>query len=463
MKPGSLKSSAPPLSRGQLVELEIDDLNEKGEGVGRHNGFTVFVPGTAVGDRVRVGVLSVQKTYARALLRSVLRASDHRVTPCCEHYGRCGGCQLQHLSYSEQLRLKRQLVMTTLQRLGGLDLTVLPVLGMADPWRYRNKAQVPVGSAGGTVVTGYFAPRSHRIVNMDSCLLQHPANDQAILAVREVIQALAIPVYDERSHTGLVRHVLARTSFTTDKTLLVLITNGRQLPESNRLIRMLPARLGNLTGVVQSINTRRGNVILGDKEQLLWGLPYLEEKMGGLAFRVSSHSFLQVNTMQAEVLYAKIREYAALTKRETVFDLYCGTGTIGLYLSREAGKVVGVESVAAAVADAKANALANGLANAEFHTGRAEEIVPKLLTQGYRADVVVIDPPRKGCEMNLLTTLTRMHPRRLIYVSCDPATLARDLRYLTGHGFAVREVQPVDMFPHTSHLECVVLMSRVKE
>ncbi|MBT9172018.1 MAG: 23S rRNA (uracil-C(5))-methyltransferase RlmCD [Syntrophomonadaceae bacterium] len=452
-----------PVSRGQLIELNIYDLNNKGEGVGRYHGFTVFVPGTAAGDQVTASVLSVQKTYARALLHSVLHASDCRVTPPCVHHGACGGCQLQHLAYNEQLGLKRRLVATALQRLAGLDLAVQPVLGMADPWRYRNKAQIPVGSANGAVVTGFYAPRSHRIISMDSCLLQHPANDRAILAVREALQALAIPIYDETSHTGLVRHIMVRTSFTTGKTLLVLATNGRQLPESKQLVKMLSVSLGNLAGIVQNINTRRGNVILGNEEQLLCGLPYLEEKLGGLTFRVSSRSFLQVNTLQAEVLYAKVREYAALTGRETVFDLYCGAGTIGLYLSRQAKKVVGVEAISSAVTDARANAQINNIANTEFLQAQAEELVPKLLAGGYRAGVVVIDPPRKGCDAKLLATLTEMRPRRLIYVSCDPATLARDLRYLTNHGFAVREVQPVDMFPHTSHVETVVLMSRVEK
>ncbi|MBS3947737.1 MAG: 23S rRNA (uracil(1939)-C(5))-methyltransferase RlmD [Dethiobacter sp.] len=457
------KKTAPPVFRGQLIELDIKGLNNEGEGVGRFAGFTIFVPGTAPGDRVTASVLSLQKTYARALLRSVLLESPHRVAPPCNHYSTCGGCQLQHLAYAEQLRLKQQILANTLRRLGGLDLAVQPVLGMTDPWRYRNKAQVPVGSADGIVMAGFYAPRSHHIVNVASCHLQHPANDQAVAAVRETLQALAIPIYDEKSHTGLVRHILARTAFATGETLLVLVTNGHHLPERERLVKMICAKLDNLSGIVQNINIQRGNVILGAEDIPLWGLPYLEEKLGGLTFRVSPRSFLQVNTPQAEILYGKIKEYAALTGQETVFDLYCGTGTIALYLSQGAGKVVGVESVAAAVADARANATGNGITNAEFCKGRAEDVMPKLLAQGYQADVVVVDPPRKGCDAKLLTTLAKIRPARLIYVSCDPATLARDLRHLTDEGFAVREVQPVDMFPHTRHVETVVLITRVEK
>jgi 23S rRNA (uracil1939-C5)-methyltransferase len=452
-----------PVSRGRLIELNIDDLNNKGEGVGRYHGFTVFVPGTAAGDRVTATVISLQKTYARALLGTVLHASPHRVAPPCQYYGACGGCQLQHLSYDEQLRQKRQIVRDALLRIGGLDLSVNPMLGMTDPWRYRNKVQVPVGLENGAVVTGFYSPRSHRIVRVDSCLLQHPAQDQAIAAVRNTLQTMSIPIYEEASHTGLIRHIMARTSFATGKTLLTLVTNSRQLPQQQRLVEHLNATLDNLTGIVLNINTRRGNVILGSEEQLLWGEPYLEEKLWGLYLRISPRSFLQVNSIQAEILYAKVKEYAALTGRETVFDLYCGAGTIGLYLSREAKKVVGVEAVSFAVADAKKNASLNNITNTEFHQARAEELVPKLLAGGYRADVVVIDPPRKGCDEKLLRTIAATRPSRIVYVSCNPATLARDLRCLTGHGFAVLEVQPVDMFPQTSHVETVVLMSRVEE
>ncbi len=453
----------PPVSRGQLLELDIESINNEGEGVGRYAGFTVFVPGTAAGDRVTATVLSLQKTYARALLGTVLHASPHRVTPPCAYYGACGGCQLQHLSYDEQLRQKRQIVRDALLRIGGLDLPVNPMLGMTDPWRYRNKVQVPAGLENGAVVTGFYSPRSHRIVRVDSCLLQHPAQDPAIAAVRNTLQALSIPIYDETSHTGLLRHIMARTSFATGKTLLTLVANGRQLPQQQRLVASLSSAVDNLAGIVLNINTRRGNVILGSEEQLLWGEPYLEEKLWGLSLRISPRSFLQVNSIQAEILYAKVREYAALTGRETVFDLYCGAGTIGLYLSREAKKVVGVEAVSSAVADAEENAGINNITNAEFHQARAEELVPKLLAGGYHADVVVIDPPRKGCDEKLLRTIAATRPSRVIYVSCNPATLARDLRCLTGHGFAVREVQPVDMFPHTAHVECVVLMSRVEK
>jgi 23S rRNA (uracil1939-C5)-methyltransferase len=455
------KKKKPPVTRGSNIKLEIERLNHDGEGVGHIDGFTVFVPGTAPGDRVNARVISVQKTYARALFESLDTASPARVVSPCEHYGSCGGCQLQHISYEEQLRLKRELVRDALSRIGGLDVPVLPVIGMDEPWRYRNKAQIPVGLDGDRIKVGFFAKRSHRIVDVKSCIIQHPINDRVINIARETMQELNIPAYDEETHTGLIRHILARTSFTNGETLVVLVTNGRHLPRQESLVNLLHTRLENLSGIVQNINTRRGNIILGHEGITLWGQPYLMEKIGSLTFRISPQSFFQVNTFQTRVLYEKVLFYAALTGQETVFDLYCGIGTISLYLAQKARKVVGVESVAAAVEDARANAELNHATNTEFHVGLAEEVVPALVRRGYQADVAVVDPPRKGCDEKLLATITALRPARIVYVSCNPATLARDLKYLAGNGYNVQEVQPVDMFPHTSHVECVVLMSRV--
>jgi 23S rRNA (uracil1939-C5)-methyltransferase len=453
----------PPVRKDQEIHLHIEGLNHEGEGVGRFEGFTVFIPGTVPGDTVSACVISLQKTYARALLRKLVNPSPCRVVPDCVHHEDCGGCQLQHLAYPEQLRQKQTIVRETLLRVGGLDLPVLPVLGMPEPWRYRNKAQVPFGSEDGTIKAGFFARRSHSIVDLDRCPIQHPANDQAVAAVRSALAATGISAYNEKEHRGLLRHVLARTSLAGGETLVVLVTNGRHLPQKEALIEAIRSRLPGLAGIVQNINTRRGNTILGPQEITLCGRPYITEQLDGLSFRISARSFFQVNTAQTKVLYDKVAEYAALTGKETVFDLYCGTGTIALYLARRAHKVIGVESVPQSITDAGENARLNNIKNAEFHAGPAEEVVPALYQKGYSANVVVLDPPRKGCDRKLLDTIAAMQPERVVYVSCNPATLARDLKHLTQCGYVPQEVQPVDMFPHTSHVETVVLMSRVGE
>ncbi|MCW3489475.1 23S rRNA (uracil(1939)-C(5))-methyltransferase RlmD [Dethiobacter alkaliphilus] len=450
----------PPVKKGQQVELEIHSLNHDGEGVGRYQGFTIFVPDAVPGDTVNAKVISVQKSYARALLQSVITSSPTRIAPSCEHAAQCGGCQLQHLQYEEQLKLKQNIVSDALKRIGGIDIHVLVTMGMQDPWRYRNKAQVPVGLENGTVRAGFYEKRSHNIIDLKCCHIQHPANDNVVQTVRNILQQLSVPVYREREHKGLVRHILARTSFTTEEVLVAIITNGRQLPKKQEVVQQLKDSIPNLCGIVQNINNRKGNTILGNEEFTLWGRPWLREQLGDLQFHVSARSFFQVNPLQTEVLYNKALEYANLSGTETVFDLYCGIGTISLFLARKAAKVVGVESVEAAVHDARENAKVNNIENAEFHTGTAETVVPRLFKQDYHADVVVVDPPRKGCDEKLLATIAAMRPQRVVYVSCNPATLARDLKYLQQNGYNPIEAQPVDMFPHTSHVETVVLLER---
>ncbi|MDW7652289.1 MAG: 23S rRNA (uracil(1939)-C(5))-methyltransferase RlmD [Bacillota bacterium] len=452
-----------PVEKGQILQLDIDNINHDGEGVGRYQNFTVFVPGAVPGETVAAKVISVQKSYARALLQSVNKSSPARISPVCEHYETCGGCQLQHLAYAQQLKLKEDIVRDTLKRIGGLEPSVRPTIGMSDPWRYRNKAQVPVGFTDGTVRAGFYAKRSHNIVDLTCCHIQHPANDHVVHTVRSILSELAIPIYNEKTRKGIIRHIMARVSFATGEVLIILITNGRSLPRQDELISRLRKSIENLCGIVQNINTRPGNIILGNTEHTLWGKPYLTEKLSGLTFHISPRSFFQVNPVQTEVLYSKAKEFAALTGTETVFDLYCGIGTISLYLAESAGKVIGVESVPAAVSDARHNAELNHVKNAEFHAGLAEEVVLRLFKEGCRADVVVVDPPRKGCDEALLATMVNMNPNRIVYISCNPATLARDLKYLAAHGFHLVEVQPVDMFPHTAHVECVVLMSRTEK
>jgi len=452
-----------PFTKGDTIELSIESLNHEGEGVGRFHGFTVFVPGAMPLEKVTVKVISLQKNYARALLQSIAVASPQRVIPVCEQYAQCGGCQLQHIDYLTQLQLKQKTVEDAMQRIAGLAIPVLPALGMDDPWYYRNKAQVPVGQQNNRIVAGFYEKRSHNIVDLKCCYIQHPANDAVVHTVRDILQALGITAYREKEHQGLVRHILARTSFATGETLVVIVTNGRDLPKKTQLSNALREAIPNLCGIVQNVNVRRGNTILGKEEILLWGRPWLRESLEEMEFHISPRSFFQVNTSQAGRLYKKALQYAALSGKETVFDLYCGIGTISLYLARTAAKVIGVESVAAAVADARNNAALNGITNSTFYVGAAEMVVPLLYKEGYRADVVVVDPPRKGCEQTLLETIIKMSPQRIVYISCNPATLARDIKFLAANGFSPTEAQPVDMFPHTCHVETVVLITRVKE
>lgn len=451
-----------PVTTGDTITLQIESLNHDGEGVGRFQGFTVFVPGAVPGEVVEANVISVQKNYGRALLSSIDQESPQRITPRCEHYEQCGGCQLQHLSYEAQLQLKQKTVQDALQRIGGITIPVHPTLGMKNPWHYRNKAQVPIGRQGHAIVAGFYEKRSHNIVDLTCCHIQHPVNDTIVHTVRRILTELGISAYDEREHRGLVRHILARTSFTTGEVIVVIVTNGFTLPKTELLVKAMQDNIHGLCGLVQNVNTRRGNTILAKEDITLWGRPWLREQLGCLTFRVSPRSFLQVNPTQTEVLYAKTLDYAGLTGKETVFDLYCGIGTISLYLARTAGKVIGVEYVEDAVRDARENAASNNISNTEFFTGAAEDVVPRLYKQGYRADVVVVDPPRKGCDQSLLSTITQMAPQRIVYVSCNPATLARDIKYLHEHGFVPKEAQPVDMFPHTPHVECVVRIQRKK-
>ncbi|MDO9536185.1 MAG: 23S rRNA (uracil(1939)-C(5))-methyltransferase RlmD [Bacillota bacterium] len=451
----------PPVSTGQTIEMDITDLNHNGEGVGRVDAFTVFVPLALPGDRVKAKVISVKKSYARALLEAVLNPSSHRIASLCRHFEDCGGCQLQHLDYGEQLRRKRQIVQDALRRLGGLDLEVLPVLGMSEPWSYRNKAQFPLGIEEKALKAGFFRRGTHEIIDLENCSIQHPLIDEAFGIARELIQELGMSIYDEKTHHGLLRHLVIRASHSGDQVLVILVTNGREFPQAKSFVEAITPRIPGLVGIVQNINNRRGNVVLGEENIMLWGKSYLVEKLGEISYLVSPGSFFQVNSAQAEVLFRQVEKYAVLTGSETVFDLYCGTGTIALYLSRKAGKVVGIESYSPAVEDARKNAQLNGITNAEFFTGPAEDIFPGLLEQGYSSDVVIVDPPRKGCTEKLLSTIAAANPNRFIYVSCNPSTLARDLRYLKEKGYSASEVQPVDMFPHTSHVECVVLMSRV--
>lgn len=448
-----------PVQTGQKVELTITGYSHSGEGVGKYEGFTLFVPFAVLGERILAQVEAVKKNHGRARMVEVIRPSPERSAPPCGVFGKCGGCQLQHVSYAEQLRMKERQVRDSFFRIGRMEEVMIhPVIGMDHPWGYRNKAQVPFGMEGGKVVAGFYAPKSHRIVDTDACLIQHPLNDRVIRKVKQLARRLNTPIYDERNHCGILRHVMVRTGFHTGECMVVLVTNGENLPRRQQWVEELRREIPGLKSVVQNVNPRRTNVILGPENRLLWGRKVIYDRIGDVVFAISPNSFFQVNPVQTKVLYDQVAKYAALTGVETVIDAYCGIGTIALYLARRAKRVYGVDVVGAAIRDAKQNAALNGMGHVTFEEGAAEEVMPRWHREGIRPDVIVLDPPRKGCDPALLETAASMKPGRIVYVSCNPATLARDAKYLSELGYRVREVQPVDMFPQTGHVECCALL-----
>ena len=455
-----MKKAKPPVKPGDVIEMEITGLSHDGAGVGKYKGFTIFVPETVPEEKVRVLIQVVKKTYGKGKCEKVLKSHPHRIKPSCPIYFECGGCQIQHLQYEAQLEHKRQQVADHFERIGGIKVPVHPVLGMGNPWRYRNKAQVPFGWQGGEVKAGFYAAGSHMIVDMEACLIQHEANDQAVRKVKELAQKLEIPIYDETNHQGCLRHVMVRTGFHTGELMIVLVTNGKNLPHCEKWIDALRTEFPALCSLVQNINSKRTNVVLGPENHVLWGRGVIYDRIGEVTFAISPHSFFQVNPIQTKVLYDQVAKYAGLTGNEVVIDAYCGIGTISLYLAQNAKRVYGVEIVSAAVNDAKRNAEINRMDHVQFEAGAAEEVMPRWYQEGIRPDVVVVDPPRKGCDRVLLDTIASMQPERIVYVSCNSATLARDAKYLAESGYRVQEVQPVDMFPQTGHVECVSLLQR---
>lgn len=452
-----------PVEINKIYEVKIQSLGSSAEGVGRIDNFTVFVNGALPDETVKVKIIEIKKSYAVGKLLEVLKKSHDRVEPLCPIYEKCGGCQLQHMSYEGQLEVKRQQVKDAIERIGHQkNLPVLPTLGAENPWNYRNKVAFPVGREKGKTVVGCFAQGTHKIIDASDCLIQDKLNNEAINAVREVIDKLRIPVYDEDRHTGVIRHVVARTG-KNGQLMVVLVTAKKELKDEKIIVNMLRKKLPQMVSLQQNVQTYKNNVILGRETKVLWGKPTIKAQLGKLSFNVSARSFFQVNTKQAEVLYDTAMEYAQLTGKETVIDAYCGTGTISLYLAQRAHKVYGVEIVSPAIADAKKNARENNLRNAEFIVGDCTEVMPRLYKQGVRPDVIVVDPPRAGCTPVVLETFANMKPQRIVYVSCNPATLARDIEILERLGYKAEKVQPVDMFSHSSHVESVCLINRVEK
>ena len=451
--------ATPPVQKNDVLELPIHGLTADGRGVGRMGGYAIFVQGALPGETVRCHVIKANRGYGVAKLLQVLISSPDRQEPACLAYARCGGCALQHMAYDAQLRAKQAQIQDALQRLGGFDgLKVQPVLGMDEPWHYRNKGSFPAGTGPDGVAIGFFAPHSHRLVPLEDCAIQDPRVMAAALAIRDWARQWNIPSYDEATGQGTLRHAMARAS---DAGVLAVVVTAGPLPHQDALVDLLRQRVPRLTGVVHNRNDADSNVILGPSYVTLWGEARLPVTICGLDFSVSAASFLQVNPTQTQRLYETVLSMLGLQGNETVLDVYCGIGTISLLLARHAKKVIGIESVQPAVEDAAMNAKANGIKNAEFLCGLAEALLPQLVEQGLHPDAVVIDPPRKGCEPVALQAILASGVSRLIYVSCDPATLARDCKILAQGGLYPRQVQPVDMFPHTGHVETVVLLSKL--
>lgn len=449
----------PPLEKNNDIEITIDALSSEGQGVGRYEGYAVFVPGALPGERIKAHVIKVTPGYGIAKLEGVLVPAEERVRPRCGAFAQCGGCTLQHLDYQAQLAAKRRQVYDALSRLGGIkEPNVLPVLGMDEPWKFRNKGAFPFGVANGRVEAGAFAARSHRLIPLHECPVQKDGVMNVVNAVRDWANTYGISAYDENTGRGTLRHVLARTA--KDGDVMAVVVTGGRLPHKEELVALLKTRVPRLKSVVHNINSAATNVILGKKFTTVWGADKLIDNVAGFTVEVSAASFLQVNPVQTELLYRTAVEYAALTGEELTADIYCGIGTISMPLAKRAKRVVGIEAVPEAIADAKANAARNGIDNAEFLCGLAEEVLPKLAEDGLKPDVAVLDPPRKGAEERALAAVLKTAPRRIVYVSCNPATLARDVKYLCAGGYELVKAQPVDMFAHTPHVETVVLLSK---
>ena len=447
--------------KNQIVTLNIEGYSSEGSGIAHLNGMAVFVAGAIRGEVCRVKLLKVGRTAAWGKVEQVVTPSDARIRPDCPHYPKCGGCALRHMTYEEELVFKRQRVEDALQRIGGLDISVDIIHGAQQPTRYRNKAQFPVSGKDGVSI-GFYRARSHDVIDVSSCLLQREEADAAGRAVKDWMQHFKVSAYDETAHKGLIRHVYVRTN-RAGQSLICILVNGSKLPHEQALVERICAAVPHAVGVVLGSNTEKTNVILGKSYRTLWGQDFLFDELCGLQFKLSVPSFFQVNPQQTEVLYHKAAEFAGLTGNESVVDLYCGTGTISLVLAQKAGHVIGAEIVPSAIEDAKANAERNGMVNAEFICADAKEAAAELVRRNLRPDVISVDPPRKGMAEEVIASIVSMQPSRVVYVSCDPATLARDCKRFAASGYTIDRVEAVDMFPRTAHVETVCLLSKLSE
>ena len=453
------------LSKNKEYVVDIVDIGQGGVGIGKYEGFTVFVEGGLIQDKVKVRINKSKKNYAVGDIVEIIEKSPFRVDRICsDDLKDCGGCQIQELDYNKQLELKTNEVKQVISRIGKLEnVKIHETIGMQSPCRYRNKAQFPIQNINGSTAIGFYKKKSHDVIPTDMCVIQHDINDKIIKIIKTYIQAYNVSIYNETTHTGVLRHLVTKVGFTTNEVMVVLVANGTNLPHLNELASVLKENIPGFKTLVLNVNKAKTNVILGKENKVIYGNGKINDYIGDLVFEISPLSFFQVNPVQTEVLYNKALEYAELKENDTVFDIYCGIGSISLFLAQKATKVYGIEIVEDAIKDAKINAKLNNLNNVEFYVGKAEEVVPKMYSEGKTANVVVVDPPRKGCDEKVLDTIVSMKPDRVVYVSCNPSTLARDLAYLDERGYKCVEIQPVDMFPHTMHVECCALMSRVEK
>ncbi len=451
-----------PVSRNQILNVEIIDLINNGMGLVKIDGYSIFVKNALPLEKLKIKITEVKKTYALAETIEILKASPHRVIPKCKIYDQCGGCNLQHLDYQYQLIMKTNFVKEQLLKISKLNVIVNDCIGMEDCWKYRNKTQVPFGVRNNKVIAGFYKENTHEIIDMDRCEIQDALADEIVNFMKTIAQKYKIPIYNELEHIGNLRHVIIRKAQVSNEYMVTLVTKEDKLKNEEKIISELINRFPQIKSIVQNINPKKTNTILGDYQKVLYGKEYIIDYIGDVKFAISSKSFYQVNPVQTKVLYDQVLKYANLTGNETIIDAYCGIGTIGLYLAKQAKAIYGVEIVSDAIKDARLNAKLNNFTNAYYEVGKAEEIIKKWQKEKIEADIIIVDPPRKGCDSSLLNTIKEMNIPRMIYVSCDPATLARDLKNLSDT-FDIIEVQPVDMFPHTSHVECVVLMSRVEK
>ena len=452
------------LSKNKEYIVDIVDIGQGGVGIGKYEGFTVFVDGGLVQDKIKVKITKSKKNYAVGDIVEIIEKSPFRVErKCSESLRQCGGCQIQELDYQKQLDVKTNEVKQVISRIGKLDDVVIhDTLGMEHPFRYRNKAQFPIQKKDNMPVIGFYKKKSHDLISTDECIIQHEVNDKIIKIIKTYIRAYNVSIYDEKTHKGLLRHLVTKVGFTTGEVMIVLVANGKKLPYLKELASVLKENIPGFKTLVVNVNTQKTNVILGKENIVAYGDGMIRDYIGELVFEISPLSFFQVNPLQTEVLYNKALEYANLGENDTVFDIYCGIGTISLFLAQKAKKVYGIEIVEDAIKDAKRNAKINNMDNVEFYVGKAEEVVPKMYKEGKRANVVVVDPPRKGCDEKVLDTIVSMEPDRVVYVSCNPSTLARDLAYLNERGYKCHEIQPVDMFPNSVHVENVAWLSKEK-
>ncbi|MCM3361281.1 23S rRNA (uracil(1939)-C(5))-methyltransferase RlmD [Niallia sp. MER TA 168] len=444
-----------PVQKNDIIDIVFEDLTHDGSGVAKVDGYPLFIPNGLPGEKAKVKVIKTNKNYGFGRLMEITERSPYRVEAPCLIYKECGGCQLQHLSYEGQLKTKHKHVKDVLERIGKIDTTVHPTLGMENPWRYRNKSQVPIGEQEGGLIGGFYQQRSHQIINMEQCMIQQEENDYVVNTVKAICSKYGVRAYDEARHKGELRHIMARRGLVTKEVMVVLITRTQDIPNRKAIVDEIVQKVPNIKSIIHNVNNKKTNVIMGDITRTIWGEETITDYIGDVKFAISARSFYQVNPEQTKVLYEKALEYANLNGEEKVIDAYCGIGTISLFLAKKASQVFGVEIVPQAIEDARNNARLNDIHNVEFAVGEAEVVIPNWYKEGNEADVLVVDPPRKGCDEALLQTILDMKPKKVVYVSCNPATLARDLRILEDGGYKTEEVQPVDMFPQTMHVECI--------